>query len=176
MWRKFFDKFKIKLLRIDPMQLKIMGYVKKGAIIGNNVKLYSELNTNEPYLISIGNDVTVSGGVSFITHDNSIIKMNEDKTLVLGRIKIGNKCFIGYGSIILPGIEIANNVIVGAGSVITKSIMEEGVIIAGNPAKKISTIDEYLNKYYSIAVNTDSMDFETKKHFILANESKLISK
>lgn len=138
MIRKIINRLKIKLLNLDPMQLKIEGYVKRGASIGKNVKLYSDLNTNEPYLISIGDDVTISGGVSFITHDNSIIKMTEDKTLVLGRITIGSKCFIGYGSVILPGIELGNNVIVGAGSIVTKSFKEEGTIIAGNPARKIS--------------------------------------
>ena len=47
---------------------------------------------------------------------------------------IGNQCFIGMNSIILPGVKIGNNVIVGAGAVVTKDI-PSNTIVAGNPAK-----------------------------------------
>lgn len=34
-------------------------------------------------------------------------------------------------------IEIADNIIIGANATVTKSFLEEGIIIAGTPAKKI---------------------------------------
>ena len=41
---------------------------------------------------------------------------------------------------------IADNVIVAAGSVVTKSINESKVIVAGNPARIISTWDSFYEK------------------------------
>lgn len=60
-------------------------------------------------------------------------------------ITIGDNVYIGNNVIILPGVQIGSNVIVGAGSVITKNI-PDNVIIAGNPARIIKGIDEYLEK------------------------------
>ncbi len=51
-----------------------------------------------------------------------------------------------YGSVvivdgILPGITIEDNAVIGAGSVVTKDV-PANVVVAGNPAKIIKTIDE----------------------------------
>ena len=43
-------------------------------------------------------------------------------------------------STILPGVHLGNHVIVGAGSVVTKSITEDNVVVAGNPAKIVKKI------------------------------------
>ena len=51
-------------------------------------------------------------------------------------MSIGNDCFVGAGSIILPGVHIGNKVIIGAGSVVAKSIPDNSVAV-GNPAKVI---------------------------------------
>lgn len=48
--------------------------------------------------------------------------------------RIGENCFIGGRSLIMPGVEIGDNCIVGAGSVVTKSV-PSGSIVAGNPAR-----------------------------------------
>jgi maltose O-acetyltransferase len=58
-------------------------------------------------------------------------------------VKIGNKVFVGAGSIILPGVTIGDKVIVGAGSVVTKNIPDNSVF-AGNPAHFICTTESYL--------------------------------
>lgn len=126
--------------------LRIKQYKKMGMKIGRNFKCYSDINIGEPYLIEIGNDVTISNNVKFITHDNSVIKMCNEYTDLFGKIKIGDNCFIGYGSLIMPGVIIADNVIIGAGSVVTKSIKDNNVIIAGNPASIISTFDKTFSK------------------------------
>lgn len=46
---------------------------------------------------------------------------------------------------VLPNAKIGNNVIIGAGSIVTKDIPDNSVV-AGNPAKVIMTLDEYLKK------------------------------
>ena len=58
---------------------------------------------------------------------------------------------MGANSTILYGVTIGNNILVAAGSVVTKSFTEENIIIAGNPARKIGTWDEYRKKYAKFA-------------------------
>lgn len=56
-----------------------------------------------------------------------------------GKIKIKNKAWIGFNSIILKGVSIGEGSIVGAGSVVTKDV-PDWTIVAGNPAKIIRVI------------------------------------
>ena len=76
---------------------------------------------------AIGNNVTISSGTRFVTHDNSICKCeNSAFTDVVGKIRIGDNVFIGMGSIVMYGVSIADNTIIGSGSVVTKSIFDGG--------------------------------------------------
>jgi serine O-acetyltransferase len=51
---------------------------------------------------------------------------------------IGDNVFIAPGVQIFGSITIANGIAIGANSVVNKSFLEEGITIAGAPAKKIS--------------------------------------
>ncbi len=55
--------------------------------------------------------------------------------------QIGDNVYIAPGAKIYGNISIANNCAIGANAVVNKTIEEEGVLIAGNPAKKIKEID-----------------------------------
>jgi maltose O-acetyltransferase len=55
-------------------------------------------------------------------------------------ITIGDNCWFGGDVTVVPGVTLGNNVVVGAGSVVTKSF-GDNVVIAGNPARIIKTID-----------------------------------
>ncbi len=61
------------------------------------------------------------------------------------KVVIGKNCWIGSNSMILKGVHLGENSIVGAGSVVTKSF-PKNVIVAGNPAKIIATLDKYLKE------------------------------
>lgn len=52
--------------------------------------------------------------------------------------QIGNNVFIGPGAVIVGKIKIADNIAIGANSFVNKSFLEEGITIAGAPARKIS--------------------------------------
>ncbi|MEO9303531.1 DapH/DapD/GlmU-related protein [Acinetobacter pittii] len=56
---------------------------------------------------------------------------------------IGEQCWIGMNSVILPGVVLGNNIVVAAGSVVNKSFTENGVIIGGSPAKILKKIEQY---------------------------------
>ena len=148
-------------------------YRRKGVRIGINCAIYSPIITPESYLISIGDNVTIAPGVKFITHDNSISKILPEFTDVFGRINIGNNCFIGANSIILPGVTLGDTCIVAAGSVVTKSFMG-GEIIAGNPAKQISTIENYRVKLSPYCFSIKAMNEEQKKMAILKEANMII--
>ena len=123
---------------------------KKGMKLGDNLYVQGIPNFgSEPFLIEIGNDVTLAEGVSFINHGGDArvtkkIEKYKDGRL-FGRIKIGNNSFIGKGTIIMPGVSIGNNCIVGSLSVVSHSIADN-TIYAGTPAKFICTIEEYGDK------------------------------
>ena len=55
-------------------------------------------------------------------------------------ITIGDNAWFGGGVTILPGVTLGDNVVVGAGAVVTKSF-GDNVVLAGNPAKIIKTLD-----------------------------------
>ena len=67
---------------------------KHGVKVGKNCHIYSNILTPESFLISIGNNVTISNDVQLVTHDNSICKLFPEKTDVFGEICIGDNCFV----------------------------------------------------------------------------------
>lgn len=60
-------------------------------------------------------------------------------------MKIGNRVFVGVGAIILPVVIIGNDVVIGTGSVVTLDIFD-GQIVAGNPARILGPMDEFLRR------------------------------
>lgn len=165
-----------KVLKRDTMELKIQRYRENGVKIGRNMRAFSPPSSAEPYLLEFGDNITISTGVKFTTHDNSAVKIIPNSTDLFGRIKIGDDCFIGQNALFLPGVEIANKTIVAAGSVVTKSFKEEGKIIGGNPAKVIGTIEAYREKYGENSLNTKNKSWSEKKKYLLANEQHFLRK
>ncbi|NDV58982.1 acyltransferase [Bacteroides sp. 519] len=88
--------------------------------------------------IEIGKGTYIAPNVGLITQNHNLKEL--DKRGVAKEIIIGEQCWIGMNSMILPGIVLGKNTIVGAGSVVTKSFSEGGCVIAGNPAKIIKRI------------------------------------
>lgn len=165
-----------KIFKKDPMILKINYCRKKGVVIGKNMRSFSLPISAEPYLLCFGDNITISDEVQFITHDNSVIKLSNDSTDTVGEIIIGNNCFLGYRSLFLPGVTIGDNTIVAAGSVVTKSFKEGNVVIGGNPAKVICSIEDYQKKIESNCFNFKGMSFETKRQHLLMNKEKFLVK
>lgn len=116
---------------------------RRGVKVGENVALYSsDIDGGYGFLIEIGNNVTITNA-TILAHDAST-KRFLGYTKV-GRVKIGNSVFVGYGSIVLPGVTIGNNVIIGSGSVVRDNVPDNCVVV-GNPAKIVCSTDDYLEK------------------------------
>lgn len=141
-------------------------FVKNGITIAPSARCYSDIVSPEAYLITIGKDTTISTNVHLITHDNSAEKLRCGVSDMFGRITIGNNCFIGAGTIVLPGVTIGDNCIIGAGAVVTKSFPPNS-IIGGNPARIISQISKYRQYVIENGFSIEGMSFDTKKETIL---------
>lgn len=91
-------------------------------------------DTIHPEFIHIGEKVHITSGVCILTHllitDLSGIHWR------YGHVYIGDRSFIGMGTIIAKDVKIGSNCIIGAGSVVTKDI-PDNEIWAGNPARFI---------------------------------------
>lgn len=112
------------------------------------VHLYGKINWGtEPWIITLGNNVHITNGVKFITHDGgTLLYRNQIPDLEITKpIIVGNDVYIGLDASILPGVTIGNNVVVGAGAVVTKDIPDNSVAV-GVPARAIKTAEEYLEK------------------------------
>lgn len=119
-----------------------------GVKLGRNVHFYGMrpgMFSTEPWLIEIGDNVYITNGCQFITHDGGTLILRKDvpDLELTAPIKVGNDVYIGLNSTILPGVTIGNRVIIGANSLVTKNIPDNSVA-AGVPAKVIKTVDEYL--------------------------------
>ncbi len=139
-----------------------------GGHVGNNVDIFaSSFDLGEPYYISIGDNVTITG-VKVLTHDASTKKiLGYTKT---GKVHIGNDVFIGWGSIILPGTTIGDRVIIGAGSVVAKDV-PNNVIVCGNPLRVICAYDEYIEKNRSLMKEVPVIDL-LPRDIMSSEESK----
>jgi acetyltransferase-like isoleucine patch superfamily enzyme len=105
--------------------------------------------------IEIGDDVLISWGVTIVDHNSHSISFSDraedvrnwrsgkkDWTHVkIAPVKISNKVWIGFNSIILKGVTIGEGAVVGAGSVVTKDV-PAWTIVGGNPAHIIREIPE----------------------------------
>ena len=124
-------------------QSNIKNYVRSGLDLGEGTFFTSKIKIDRPNLTKIGNNCIFADDVTILNHDASTMihsNFGERK-----RVSIGDNCFIGYKSIILPGVEIGDCSIIGAGSVVTKDIPSFSVA-AGNPAKVVMTLDDFVSR------------------------------
>ncbi len=123
-----------------------------GVAVGEGCHIYSPLSmsidTLNPHLLSIGDNVQITANTTILTHDYSWAVIKHMTGEILGNQKetvIGNNVFIGMRSVILCGSKIGDNVVIGAGSVVSGTLASNGVY-AGNPATRIMSIEDYTKK------------------------------
>ncbi|MCI5217607.1 MAG: acyltransferase [Candidatus Electrothrix sp. LOE2] len=117
--------------------------IRRGLVVGENFKMLGDviIDNAHTWHIKIGNDVTLAPRVHILAHDASTLKYLH--YVRVGKVIIGNRVFVGAGSIILPGVTIGDDVIIGAGSLVSHDIPKEHVA-AGNPARIICTIEKFI--------------------------------
>lgn len=149
---------------------------KAGVIIGKNTVVASRFWSTEPYLIKIGSNCQITQGVKIFTHGGGGAVRNKIPDFdCFGRVCIGDYVYIGNNSLIMPGVFIGDNVLVAAGSVVCKSV-PSGVVVGGNPAKIISTIDDYIRRNIKYNLNSKSMSQQDKKNLLTSLSDEMFVK
>jgi len=155
------------------------GYAKHiGVKIGVNNFLASKGGWGtEPYLISIGNNCQITTGVKFFTHGGGHPLRKDFASFdTFGKITIGNWVYIGNNALIMPGVTICDESIIAAGSVVTKSVPSR-VVVAGNPATIICTLDEYRSKNSKYNFETKGLSSKEKESILTTSTNeRFISK
>ena len=119
-------------------------------VIGSRFRFNKDITTLVSFCVSghcyfqslngivAGKNLLFAPGVKIISsnHDFSAGRASVLKEPIV----IGDNCWLGANSIILPGVRLGDNCVVGAGSVVTKSFEENNLVLAGNPAKIIKRV------------------------------------
>lgn len=154
---------------------------QQGAQVGESCSIIPTSLGTEPYLVKIGNHVTIAGGVTFITHDGAAWVFRDEipDLQIFGPIVIEDNCVIGANAMLFPNIRIGKNTIVGAGSVVISDIPENSIAM-GTPARAFGSIEKYKQKCIErwqvqrpndIQIDAGE-DWWNSKHFV-SNREKL---
>ena len=155
-------------LNLDPVQY----FRGQGVEIGDDVEIFgASLNTfgSEPYLVSIGNHVTISHAVDFITHDGGlrVARMQFPDAYVYGRIRVADNCFLGAHTILLPGASVGEGSVIGSGSIVAGKI-PPGVVAIGAPARPIKSVDQYVDEKRALWLDTRGLTPSAKKRLLVS--------
>ena len=166
-----------KFIKIYYLYLKkdAIAYSKRlGVQIGEHCQILADPQVafgTEPWLIKLGNHVDITAGVCFLNHEGAmwcarwIDERYKSHDIFLPTV-VGDNVMIGVNSLIMPGVHIGNNVVIGGHSVVTKDV-PDGSIVAGVPAKQISTIERFMEKLKEKETfPTKQMDIEQKRNYL----------
>ncbi len=153
------------------------GYLRAlGVQVGKHCRIYGmpeEVFDSEPYLCRLGDHVSITSGVRFISHDGGVWVLREEfpDLDIFGPITVGNNVFIGINTIILPGVTIGDNVVIGAGAVVTRDIPSNSVA-AGVPARVLGSLAAYREKALANGVHLRALPPE-ELHRALSDRFRL---
>lgn len=92
--------------------------------------------------VTFGDDCFVGPNVGIYTACHSTIPSERNTRQEWARpVTVGNNCWIGGGTTILPGVTIGNNCTIGAGSVVVKDIPDNSIAV-GNPCRVVRSLDK----------------------------------
>ncbi len=136
-------KSRLELARLERRWASLRAM---GMHIGRDVNLPAStwIDTSHCYLISIGDHTGLGPDCMILAHDAQMDEYLDAARL--GRVVIHESCHIGARCVILSGVEIGPRTLVGANSVVSKSLPPD-TVCAGNPAKVICSLEEYLTKH-----------------------------
>lgn len=172
---RFIYRVKTRLWKKYASKTKYARHI--GVVIGENCLIDTYNWPSEPYLITIGNNVQITGGVSFYTHGGGqAIRKEHPDFDIFGKITVEDWAYVGAHSQIMPGVTIGEGALVAAGSVVTKSVAPH-TVVGGNPARYLCTTDEYYERNKEFDLHTKGKSALEKKMLLLSiADEKFIKK
>lgn len=151
--RKIIGKLTRYALRADSPFRSSATYIaflrEKGVSVGSDVFFHQLTNINidvsRPSLITIGDKVRFTQGLTILTHDYSwfvLLNKYDDMVGCSGKVSIGNNVFIGFNCTILAGTVVGDNVIIGANSLVKGDVQSDSVY-GGVPARRICSLRDF---------------------------------
>lgn len=138
-----------------------------GLKFGQDCFIATKNFSSEPYLIEIGNHVQITQGVIIHTHGGAhCARRKHPKFDFFGKVIIQDWVYIGTNAQILPGVTIGENSLVAAGSIVTKSV-PPNVVVAGNPARIICTVEDFIQKNIKYNLNSKNLSYAEKRALLL---------
>lgn len=126
---------------VDPRcRISNFGNLILGKNTLNNLQNHGVYFQNYSARIHLGDNCFIGPNVGLITANHD--PLDPAQTLPGRDIYIGESCWIGMNSVILPGVSLGGKTIVGAGAVVTKSFPEGRCLIGGNPARLIRVLGD----------------------------------
>jgi acetyltransferase-like isoleucine patch superfamily enzyme len=171
-WHKLAATWQIKS---DPV-----GYARSiGVKVGKDCRLLGlDRGTfgTEPYLIRLGDHVSLTNGVRFVTHDGGVWVFREEhpEIDVISPIVVGSNVYFGNNSLVLPGVTIGDHCVIGAGSVVTRDV-PSGTVVAGVPARPIRTLEEYWNRVKDKSFHIRSKPLAERRRILVDHFAKELS-
>jgi len=164
--RRIFERLK---LRYGSQATVIHTLRAMGVQIGERCRINTTGFGSEPWLVKIGNHVSIAQEVSFLTHGLTWVFRDTYESLTsFGAIEVKDNVQIGPRATIFPNVTIGPNAVVGACSVVTKDV-PPNVVVAGSPARVISTLAEYEQKcvagHIAIPVDREAARRVLEAHF-----------
>lgn len=156
LWQAFYRESKALWLRYAVYRGNKVAYLRHlGVRIGEGCDILNTVKDfgTEPWLIELGNRVTVAHGVIFLTHDGASRLFRQQLPAMspwgnrFGTIRVGDNVFIGVNAVLMPEITIGSNSIIGVGSVVNKDV-PPNTVVAGVPARPLCSLDEYIARYH----------------------------
>lgn len=119
--------------------------------IGDNTSFEQHCHIISANSVKIGSECVFSAFVYIAdcSHGYNPRDNIMESALDIKPVSIGDHCFVGIGSCIMPGVNLGNNVVIGANSVVTQDIPENCMAV-GSPAKIIKKWDFERNQWISI--------------------------
>ncbi len=121
--------------------LKINCFVGNPTVVGSysNILMHDDTSIERGSFIvandrvEIGTGAAIAYGVTILTSADPRTKLRKLYPKMTAPVKIGEYCWIGARSTILPGVTIGEGSVVAAGSVVTKDVPPH-TMVAGVPA------------------------------------------
>ncbi len=110
--------------------------------------------------IYVGDDTMFGPNVTLATAGHPINPDLRGRGLQFNMpIRIGKRCWLGAGVIVMPGVTIGDDTVIGAGSVVTKDI-PSGVVAVGNPCRVLREVSDRDREFYYKDRRVDPVLFE----------------